>query len=279
MTSIWPAIAGCSAASLIRVADRRHDEHRQEERRARSGSGSTASPACRAPAAGSGRRSTIRVNDVIVTRIAGTNDSSVSRRTICSGAETAPTPSIVRSSWRGGCCADGRARAEADERQRQRHERRRARRFTSGLRPAARRRPLERLRRSPATAAPSSVTSDTLPGVEAEQQAAAFDRHDRRATGARRAAPRSRRRPATAPCAAGQDRACPGGRSHASSADQREHRAPSRTGRGPRRPCPACRTRRRARARRQRHTRSCHRLRRRRRRGFRSPAGRRCLRR
>ncbi len=38
----------------------------------------------------------MRVNDVIVTSIAGRNESSVSSRTICSGAETVPTPSIWR---------------------------------------------------------------------------------------------------------------------------------------------------------------------------------------
>ena len=32
--SIWPAIAGCTASALIRVADRRHDEHGQEQRQA-----------------------------------------------------------------------------------------------------------------------------------------------------------------------------------------------------------------------------------------------------
>ena len=36
----------------------------------------------------------MRVNDVIITSAAGTNVSSVSRTTICSGADTAPTPSI-----------------------------------------------------------------------------------------------------------------------------------------------------------------------------------------
>ena len=36
----------------------------------------------------------MRVNDVIITSAAGMNVSSVSRTTICSGADTAPTPSI-----------------------------------------------------------------------------------------------------------------------------------------------------------------------------------------
>ena len=36
----------------------------------------------------------MRVNDVIITSAAGMNVSSVSRMTICSGAESAPTPSI-----------------------------------------------------------------------------------------------------------------------------------------------------------------------------------------
>ena len=43
----------------------------------------------------------IRVNEVIVTRIAGRNDISVSRRTICSGAETVPTPWMLTSTCGG----------------------------------------------------------------------------------------------------------------------------------------------------------------------------------
>ncbi len=41
----------------------------------------------------------ILVKDVMITRIAGMNDSSVRKMTICSGAETAPTPFTWRSSW------------------------------------------------------------------------------------------------------------------------------------------------------------------------------------
>ena len=39
----------------------------------------------------------IRVNEVIVTRIAGRNEISVSRRTTCSGAEIVPIPFTWRS--------------------------------------------------------------------------------------------------------------------------------------------------------------------------------------
>ncbi len=45
----------------------------------------------------------IRVNDVIMISAAGTNVSSVSRTTICSGAETVPTPLIWSETfWAGG---------------------------------------------------------------------------------------------------------------------------------------------------------------------------------
>ena len=101
---------------------------------------------------------TIRVNDVIVTSIAGRKVRSVRTRTIWSGADTWPTPSTVRSSW-FGWAAD--TPTEHDARRARRRAPPAASRFIGPPRLLCVARPST----SPKAGFwPSSVTSETLTG-------------------------------------------------------------------------------------------------------------------